>query len=180
MKNGDKAGGKAGRTLRRKTVCRSAERRSDLPAGVRSVRARRQMPRSSDASETRHWNSRGQHPRYCTQFLTPHRDQSVLGGFRGERCKIAHVTHAEIVMPSRETYPQRSAAKYGPSPNWPGGNQPRPEAAIGSPGEPSFTDCCPRAGSAGTQHEFPQGAAFARQFGIERHLAFPAARHQSR
>ena len=65
------------------------------------------MPRSSDASETRHWNSRGQHPRYCTQFLTPHRiPHRSLGGLRRALKKdCCNVTDgAKLLCASRETY----------------------------------------------------------------------------
>ena len=173
MKNGDKAGGKAARTRRRKTVMPKrrkalrSRRRSSLSAGEEANAALLRRERD-EALEQQRATSEVLHAISNTSSDTT----SVLGRIAESVARLLNVTDAEIVMRIQGDL-LKSVAKYGPSPNWPVGTT-RPLSRDWVTGRAVIDGTAVHVPDLQVaQHEFPQGAAFARQFGHRTTLGVP-------
>ena len=103
---------------------------------------------------------------------------SILGTIAESVARLLNVTDAEIVM-RIEGDLLKSVAKYGPSPNWPVGTT-RPLSRDWVTGRAVIDRTAIHVPDLLVpQREFPEGAAFARQFGHRTTLAVPLLRERS-
>jgi GAF domain-containing protein len=180
MRGGDKAGRKAGSTQRRKTVMpkrrtapKRSRRRNSLVAGEEA----------SVALLTRERDEAVEQQRATSEVLraisnAPTDATSTLGAIAESVARLLDVTGAEIIM-RIEGNLLRSVAKYGPSPNWPVGTT-RTLSQDWVTGRAVIDRTAIHvADLLAPQCDFPQGAAFARQFGHRTTLAVPLLREGS-
>ena len=180
MRNSDKVGGKAGKAGRRKAVmpkrrgaATGSRRRSSLGAGEEADVALLRRERDEAVEQQR---ATSEVLRVISNAPTD--ATSILGTIAESVARLLNVTDAEIVMRIDGDL-LKSVAKHGPSPNWPVGTT-RPLSRDWVTGR-AVIDRAPVhvPDLLIPQREFPQGAAFARQFGHRTTLAIPLLREGS-
>src|SRR5579871_4381225 len=179
MKIGGKAGGKAASARRRKAVIQKrgkatgSRRGSSLNDGEEAniVLLRRERDEAVEQQ------------RATSEILraisnTSPDATSILRTIAESVARLLNVTDAEIVMRT-EGDQLESVAKYGPSPNWPVGTV-RPVSRDWVTGRAVVDRTAIHVPDLrAAQREFPQGAAFARQFGHRTTLGVPLLREGS-
>ena len=167
MKIGGKAGGKAASARRRKAV---------LPK-------RRKAPKKADAALLRRERDEAvEQQRATSEVLRAISNSSdaasILQTIAESVARLLNVTDAEIVM-RIEGDQLKSVAKYGPSPSWPVGTT-RPLGRDWVTGRAVIDRTAVHVPDLRlAKREFPQGAAFARQFGHRTTLGVPLLREGS-
>ena len=174
MKNGDKASQQTASARRRKAVM---PKRRKSAAGSRR-RSPPSVGEETDVALLRHKRAEAVEQQRATSevlrsICNASTDAtSILGTIAESVARLLNVTDAEIVM-RIEGDLLKSVAKYGPSPNWPVGTT-RPLSRDWVTGRAVIDRTAIHVPDLLVpQREFPQGAAFARQFRSERRLPFP-------
>ena len=181
MRGGDKPSRKAKSAQHRKAVMpkrRTAPKRSrrrNSPAAEKEATVVALLTRERDEAV--------EQQRATSEVLRaisngPKDATSTLGAIAESVARLLDVTDAEIVM-RIEGNLLRSVAKYGPSPNWPVGTT-RTLSRDWVTGR-AVTDriAIHVADLLAPECDFPQGAAFAREFGHRTTLAVPLLRERS-
>jgi signal transduction histidine kinase len=180
MISGDKAGGKAGSERRRKTA--TPKRRNDpKSAGRRNSLAADKE--TNVALLTRERDEALEQQRATFEVLrtisnAPTDAASTLRAIAESVARLLEVTDAEIMMLVDGNLLQ-TAVRYGQSPNWPLGTA-RPLNRDWVTGRAVVDRTVIHVADLQTrEREFPQGAAFARQYGHKTTLAAPLLREGS-
>jgi len=179
MKSGDKASGETASARHRKAVipkrrkAATGSRRSSLAAGGEADVALLRRERDEAVEQQR---ATSEVLRAISN--APIDSTSILGTIAESVARLLNVTDAEIVMRIGGDLLE-SVAKHGPSPNWPVGTT-RPLSRDWVTGRAVIDRTAVHVPDLLIpQHEFPQGAAFARQFGHRTTLAVPLLREGS-
>src|SRR6516164_5721166 len=178
MKIGGKAGGKAASARRRKAVLPKrrkapiSRRRNSINAGKKADAALLRRERDEAVEQQRATSE-------VLRAISNSSDAaSILQTIAESVARLLNVTDAEIVM-RIEGDQLKSVAKYGPSPSWPVGTT-RPLGRDWVTGRAVIDRTAVHVPDLRlAKREFPQGAAFARQFGHRTTLGVPLLREGS-
>ena len=178
MKIGGKAGGKAASARRRKAVLPKrrkapiSRRRNSINAGKKVDAALLRRERDEAVEQQRATSE-------VLRAISNSSDAaSILQTIAESVARLLNVTDAEIVM-RIEGDQLKSVAKYGPSPSWPVGTT-RPLGRDWVTGRAVIDRTAVHVPDLRlAKREFPQGAAFARQFGHRTTLGVPLLREGS-